>query len=186
MKLSPPLLTQRGISSPAPMFPTGPTNSPSSTKRIPGRTTASTSSRLTPASQTRRAYSNSSDLDAGPAKPNLSCIGVDLLGVFYGLKLFIHFARKTRRDLSRTASSTSFNPKMVITTAMAGQYPFFTSPQYTAAKHGCVGLVRSAAPILLKNENIALNCVIPTFVDTNIMPEGLVAKWPKEHVTRAD
>jgi 15-hydroxyprostaglandin dehydrogenase (NAD) len=123
------------------------------------------------------------DLDADPAKPNLNCIEVDLLGIFYGLKLFIHFARKTRRDLTRTISSTPFNPKMVITASMAGQYPFFTSPQYAAAKHGCVGLVRSAAPALLKHENIALNCVMPAFVDTNIMPEGLVAKWPKEHIT---
>jgi 15-hydroxyprostaglandin dehydrogenase (NAD) len=122
------------------------------------------------------------DLDADPAKPNLSCIEVDLLGVFYGLKPFIHFARKTRRDLSRTASTTSFNPKTVITASMAGQHPFFTSPQYTAAKHGCVGLVRSAAPALLKHENIVLNRVMPAFVDTNIR-EGLVAKWPKEHIT---
>ena len=24
---------------------------------------------------------------------------------------------------------------------------------------------------------------MPAFVDTNIMPEGLVAKWPNEHIT---
>jgi 15-hydroxyprostaglandin dehydrogenase (NAD) len=43
--------------------------------------------------------------------------------------------------------------------------------------------VRSAAPVLLKHENVALNCAMPAFVDANIMPEGLVTKWPKEHIT---
>jgi 15-hydroxyprostaglandin dehydrogenase (NAD) len=124
-------------------------------------------------------------LDVDPEKPNISCIEVDLLAVFYGLKLFIHFSRKTRRDVANTpnANSTPFNPKMVITASMAGQYPFFLSPQYSAAKHGCVGLVRTAAPALAKHENIALNCIMPGFVDTNIMPPGLVERWPKEHIT---
>ena len=122
-------------------------------------------------------------LDADPVKPNLSCIEVDLLAVFYGLKLLIHFARKTRRDLATATSGIPFNPKMVITASMAGQYPFFTSPQYTAAKHGCIGLVRTAAPALLKHENIALNCIMPAFVDTNIIPQELLAQWPKEHIT---
>jgi hypothetical protein len=61
-----------------------------------------------PASQTRRAYSSPSILTLTQRNRNLNCIEVDLLG---GLKLFIHFARKTRRNLSRTASSTPFNPK---------------------------------------------------------------------------
>ena len=127
-----------------------------------------------------------SALDAEPEKPDLSCIEVDLLAVFYGLKLFVHSTRKTRRDLcsaSTDSTAVPFNPKMVITASMAGQYPFFSSPQYAAAKHGCVGLVRTVAPALLKHENIALNCIMPGFVPTNTMPPGLLALWPCEHVT---
>lgn len=113
--------------------------------------------------------------DGDLVEPNLSCIAVDLLAVFSGLKLFIHFARKTKAD--------GFRPKMVITSSMAGQYPFFILPQYTAAKHGCVGLVRSAAPALLRHEGIALNCIMPGFVDTGIIPPQIVERWPKGNIT---
>ena len=66
---------------------------------------------------------------------------------------------------------------------MAGQYPFFICPQYSAAKHGCVGLVRTAAPALLKHEKIALNCIMPAFVATNIIPSEIVEQFPAEHIT---
>ena len=136
---------------------------------------------------------NDDDLDADPRKPNLACIEVDLLAIFYGLKLFIHFARKTRRQRQRhkdVATSGSddirlppFRPKMVVTASMAGQYPLYTAPQYTAAKHGCVGLVRTSAPALWKYEALALNCIMPAFIETNIIPRELAAQWPREHVT---
>jgi 15-hydroxyprostaglandin dehydrogenase (NAD) len=60
------------------------------------------------------------DLDAEPEAPNLKCIEVDLLSVFYVLKLFIHYSRKTQRDLKDAV--TMFNPKMVITASCVGQY----------------------------------------------------------------
>jgi 15-hydroxyprostaglandin dehydrogenase (NAD) len=125
------------------------------------------------------------DLDSDPEKPDLKCIEVDLFGVFYGLKLFIHFSRKTRRDLAATTnpSSPPFNPKLVVTASCVSQYPFLIGPQYAAAKHGCLGLVRSAAPALLKHDNIALNCIMPAFVATNIMPPGVLERWPQEHIT---
>jgi 15-hydroxyprostaglandin dehydrogenase (NAD) len=113
--------------------------------------------------------------DGDLVEPNLSCIAVDLLAVFSGLKLFIRYARKTKAE--------NFQPKMVITASMAGQYPFFIMPQYTAAKHGCVGLVRAAAPALLRHEGIALNCIMPGFVDTGIILPQIVECWPKENIT---
>lgn len=62
-----------------------------------------------------------SDLDAEPEIPNLKCVEVDLLSVFYALKLFIHYSRKARRDLP--SGGKGFNPKMVITASCVGQYP---------------------------------------------------------------
>jgi 15-hydroxyprostaglandin dehydrogenase (NAD) len=59
------------------------------------------------------------DLDAEPEMPNLKCVEVNLLSVFYALKLFIHYARKARRDLK---GGEAFNPKMVITASCVGQY----------------------------------------------------------------
>ena len=67
------------------------------------------------------------DLAAPPEKPNLACIEVNLLGVFYGLKLFIHYTRKTRSNLAASANGanpeTPFHPKMVITASCVGIYP---------------------------------------------------------------
>lgn len=65
--------------------------------------------------------------DEEPQKPNLATVEVDLLGVFYGLKLYRHYVRK---------SGTGDGGKVVITSSMAGNYPMFVAPIYCAAKHG--------------------------------------------------
>lgn len=118
------------------------------------------------------------NLDTEPQKPNLACLDVDLYGVLYGLKLYIHYTRKAKRD-----SPTDFYPKMVITASCVGQYPFAVAPQYAAAKAACVNLTRSTGIPALKHEGIAINCIMPAFVVTNIMPEYLATNWPKEYVT---
>ena len=61
------------------------------------------------------------DLDAEPTKPNLTCLDVNVVGVMYGLKLFVHYARKTRRTVS------GFEGKMLITASGAGQYPYVSA-----------------------------------------------------------
>ena len=60
--------------------------------------------------------------------------------------------------------------------------PMPTNPQYAAAKHGLVGLTRSAGPVFLK-ENITINCICPAFVITGLAPPGIRDVWPKEHIT---
>lgn len=65
--------------------------------------------------------------DDEPQMPNLATVEVDLLGVFYGLKLYRHYVRK---------SGTGEGGKVVITSSMAGNYPMFVAPIYCAAKHG--------------------------------------------------
>jgi 15-hydroxyprostaglandin dehydrogenase (NAD) len=119
------------------------------------------------------------NLDAEPEVPNLKCIEVSLLSVFYALKLFVYYARKTRV----TATALGFNPKVVITGSCVGQYPFPVAPQYCASKHGVVGLTRSVGKRLLKDDNIAVNCVMPGFVPTSLASPDLLRLWPKEHVT---
>jgi 15-hydroxyprostaglandin dehydrogenase (NAD) len=125
------------------------------------------------------------DLDAEPAQPNLKCLEVNFLSVFYGLKLFIHYARKTQRSLGSSAHLPphDFNPNMVITASSAGLYPFSFSPQYCASKHGLVGLTRSVGPTLLREDNIAVNCICPAFVATNLAPRSIIEKCPPEHLT---
>jgi 15-hydroxyprostaglandin dehydrogenase (NAD) len=118
------------------------------------------------------------DLDIEPQKPNLQCLDVDIYGVLYGLKLFVYYTRKAKKS-----SSETFHPKMVITASCVGQYPFAVAPQYAAAKAACVNLTRSVGLPALRHEGIAVNCIMPAFVLTNIMPEYLATNWPKEYVT---
>ncbi|QDS71794.1 hypothetical protein FKW77_009418 [Venturia effusa] len=118
------------------------------------------------------------NLDTEPQKPNLACIDVDLYGVIYGLKLFIYYTRKARQS-----SPEDFHPKMVITASCVGQYPFAVAPQYAAAKAACVNFTRSTGIPALRHEGLTINCIMPAFVVTNIMPEYLSNNWPKEFVT---
>lgn len=73
--------------------------------------------------------------DEEPKKPNLKTLEVDLVAVFYGLKLFVHYVRKNEKP----------GGKMVITASCVGLYPFETNPTYCAAKHG----VCDSHPIVL-------------------------------------
>ncbi|KAJ9614972.1 hypothetical protein H2200_001046 [Cladophialophora chaetospira] len=137
-----------------------------------------------------------------PSEPDLRVIDIDLKAVFYGLKCFVHFTRKTKSLLGQKKATTSaddgtpgpdakldtvamddFQPKMVVTASMAGIYPFYVIPIYTAAKHGCVGFVRAAAPTLLENEGITLNAIMPSTTKTNIIPKAVLDQWPEENFT---
>lgn len=60
--------------------------------------------------------------------------------------------------------------------------PFLSEPQYTATKHGLVGLVRCCGPMMAR-ENITVNCICPGFVDTNLTPPSMKVVWPKELYT---
>ncbi|KAK4942095.1 hypothetical protein LTR10_018131 [Elasticomyces elasticus] len=131
-----------------------------------------------------------------PTQPDLRVLQVDLHSNFFATRLLVHYTRKTKRrrrlsspPILETATATAngdWTPKMVVTASMAAQYPFFLIPQYTAAKHGCLGLVRALSPALLKHEGITLNCVMPGTVDTGLIPQPVLAQWPKEHLTPLD
>ena len=60
-----------------------------------------------------------------PAKPDLATLEVDFVSVLYGLRWFVHYARKNKKP----------GGKIVITASSAGLYGFPPAPQYCAAKH---------------------------------------------------
>ncbi|KIV97383.1 hypothetical protein PV10_01139 [Exophiala mesophila] len=126
------------------------------------------------------------DLDGEPPKPDLSSAEVNLTGVFYGVRLFVYYARKTNRDLKASSGTdtphATFNPKLVITSSCAGLYPFPLAPLYNATKHGVLALTRAVSP-LLATDNIAVNCICPAYVDTAMTPSGVTALWPPEYIT---
>jgi 15-hydroxyprostaglandin dehydrogenase (NAD) len=68
------------------------------------------------------------DKGGEPVKPNTAVIDVNLYSVVYGLRLFRHYNRESKKkgEFSR----------MLVTTSLAGVYPFPAAPIYSAAKNG--------------------------------------------------
>lgn len=120
------------------------------------------------------------DFKAEPVKPNMAAIEVNLLSAVYGLKLFIHYSRRTQDCLP---PSVAFTPAMIITGSSAGLYQLPGSPQYCASKYGLIGLTRSVGPRLLADDNLTVNAILPGMVVTGLTPPWLVAQIPQEYLT---
>jgi NAD(P)-dependent dehydrogenase (short-subunit alcohol dehydrogenase family) len=100
-------------------------------------------------------------------------VAINLSGVFYGMRYQI------------PAMLDSGGGSIVNIASILGQVGFPSSAAYVAAKHGVVGLTRSAG-IEYASRGIRVNAVGPAFINTpliekNMTPEaraGLVAKHP--------
>ena len=80
-------------------------------------------------------------------------LGVNLSGVFYGMKAQIPALREAG------------GVAIVNVASILGQVGFAGAPAYVAAKHGVVGLTKTAA-IELAAEGIRVNAVGPAFIET--------------------
>jgi 15-hydroxyprostaglandin dehydrogenase (NAD) len=107
-----------------------------------------------------------------PSKPDMSTFEVDLFGVYYGIKLYAHYA----------ARNPTPGGKIIITSSAAGFYPNPAIPQYAAAKHAVIGLVRSLAPHT-ERHNITINTVAPSFVDTALEPKEVKGAISADNTT---
>lgn len=115
---------------------------------------------------------NTINTTAPPSKPDMSVLDIDLYGIYYGIKLFAHYAAKNPTP----------GGKIVATASMAGLYSNPGVPQYCAAKHGVVGLVRGLALQAYPRHNITINAIAPGFVLTNIDPT-IASTIPEEALT---
>jgi len=110
-----------------------------------------------------------------PKKPNMITLDVDLYSVYYGIKLFAHYARKNKQPGGR----------VVITGSCLSLYGVQGMAQYNTAKHGLLGLTRSTGP-QFKDERIFINAILPGMVDTGIQTQDMMALYPKDHWTTID
>ncbi|KAI9811901.1 MAG: hypothetical protein M1827_005252 [Pycnora praestabilis] len=117
-------------------------------------------------------YQSLTEVDSVAQEPNLRTLQVDLVGPLHGVWLFAHYARRNKVP----------GGKIILTSSVAGIYGMATNPLYAAAKHGLVGLTRSAAPTLAR-EGILINAILPAFVSTGLAPPGLIDAMPIEHIT---
>ena len=120
----------------------------------------------------------SSDTTKPPNKPNMKTIEVCLYGAYYGCKLAAHYMTLD----STAAGKSKTGGKIVATASAAGIYPGPLIPQYTAAKHGIVGLIRSVASRAALI-NIKCNAVCPALVRTNLPPPGLMDNFTEDQFT---
>lgn len=103
-------------------------------------------------------------------------VAINLSGVFYGMRYQI------------PAMLDSGGGSVVNIASILGQVGFANAPAYTAAKHGVVGLTRSAA-IEYATRGIRVNAVGPAFINTPLIekdmtPEGRAALVSKHPVGR--
>ena len=87
----------------------------------------------------------------------IKVIGVNLMGVFHCMK------HELRQMLAQGGGGVICN-----TASIAGVVGLPTSSGYVAAKHGIVGLTRTAA-LEYGADNIRVNCICPGFTETQMV-----------------
>ncbi|KAL6239503.1 hypothetical protein BDW75DRAFT_120469 [Aspergillus navahoensis] len=102
--------------------------------------------------------------DGKLTKPELATINVNFVGVLYSVKLALHY-------ISKNEAVNGSKGSVICTASNAGLYPFPMAPLYAATKHGVVGLVRSLARSL-EREQIQINGLAPAVIETNIAPSS--------------
>ena len=107
-------------------------------------------------------------------------IGINLSGVFYGMKYQIPRMLETR-------GGTIINMASIL-----GRVGFANSPAYVAAKHGVVGLTKTAA-LDYAGQGVRINAVGPAFISTPLLENvdeevrnGLIALHPIGRLGHAD
>lgn len=107
-----------------------------------------------------------------PPEPDLSSTDANFKGVIYSTTLSTHFMRHNRTP----------GGKVILTGSIIGIQPNPAWPEYCASKAAVAQWCRGVAPVLLKKENIAVNCVLPGPYDTAAMPDFATAFKPEQYV----
>ncbi len=79
--------------------------------------------------------------------------------------------------------STRGERVLVFTASCGALYPSFSSPVYTATKHGVLGLMRCVDRYMWRRDGIRANAVLPGTVKTNLLTQDLWKQFPEEYFT---
>jgi len=95
-----------------------------------------------------------------PIAPKLLTLDVNLKGAFYTVHLGVHYVKLNRAPNSWKA--------IVLMGSIASWMGVSQAPQYSASKHGVLGLMRALDPIVTA-DNIRIAAIHPFFADTAIL-----------------
>lgn len=112
-------------------------------------------------------------IDDLPPQPDTTSTDTDFKGVIYGTTLSQHFMKH---------NPGGKGGKIIVTGSMIGIYPCATFPEYCGAKAAVHQYVKTVGPVILKKDNITMNCVMPGGIETPAMPDFSTAFLP-EHMT---
>jgi 15-hydroxyprostaglandin dehydrogenase (NAD) len=116
-----------------------------------------------------------------PLAPSTAPVDVNFRAVLEGIWLYRYFHGQRERIEKGKAP----RGRITVTGSSSGLYPFHGQVQYSATKHAVVGMVRSSA-VPLRRENISINAIAPSFVATGLLPAQFLQDWPKEHMVSMD
>lgn len=128
---------------------------------------------------------DSIDDDEAPLEPpDLKTIDLLLISQYYGFKCFLHYIRKTRRQMKKSGDSTDpYHPHMVSTSSTTGLYKYPRNPVYGPAKAAVIHFVRCMADRIYEDEGLCMNAICPGYVETNIWTESVKMACPPEMKT---
>ncbi|KAF8487494.1 NAD(P)-binding protein [Russula ochroleuca] len=99
-------------------------------------------------------------VDGKPVAPKLATLEVNLIAVFYTVHLGMHYIKRNRAPDSWKA--------IVMMGSVASWQGISMAPQYTASKHGVLGIMR-ALDAITAEDNIRIAVIHPWFADTSIL-----------------
>lgn len=106
-------------------------------------------------------FDHSFDKDTNLLPPNLRTIDVNFIGAIYSLWLASYYLPKNGPETSSAQGS-------IVLTASASSFQNFRAPDYTAAKHGVLGVMRGLVAQL--EGRIRLNAISPSWTETGLVP----------------
>ncbi|KAL2150268.1 hypothetical protein VTH82DRAFT_7944 [Thermothelomyces myriococcoides] len=117
-------------------------------------------------------------IDSSTPPPPLRVLAVNLTGVMYTANLALHYLPRKRdngddnNNNNNNNNSSSSDRHLLLISSLAGVMPFPGQTEYTASKHGVMGLFRALRGTAWPTRGVRVNVLCPYFVDTPILPRA--------------